>query len=80
MKDPELTIGYKVKDVAYECNVVTGQSKVIIGDRVTEFRNPIEGFNSFWGSAGYQLLEKLRDKLEENGFDRWSGIWKGEIK
>ncbi len=66
-------IRYKIKDIAYECDETTGQSRVIIGGRVTECRNPVEGFNSFWGSAGFQLLEALRDKLEANGFDRWTG-------
>lgn len=66
-------IRYKIKEIAYECDETTGRSRVIIGGRVTEFRNPIEGFNSFWGSAGFQMLEKLRDKLEANCFDRWTG-------
>jgi hypothetical protein len=73
MEEPGLTVAYKVKDVAYECNIVTGRSRVKIGERITEYRNPIEGFNSFWGSAGFQLLEGLRDKLAEHGFDRWTG-------
>ena len=66
-------IRYKIKDIAYECDETTGRSRVMIGERVTEFGNPIEGFNSFWGSAGFQLLEELRSKLEANGFDRWTG-------
>ena len=66
-------IRYKIKDITYECDETTGRSRVMIGERVTEFGNPIEGFNSFWGSAGFQLLEELRSKLEANGFDRWTG-------
>lgn len=66
-------IRYKIKDIAYECDEVTGRSRVMIGERETEFSNPIEGFNSFWGSAGFQLLEELRSKLEANSFDRWTG-------
>ena len=80
MEDPQLFIRYKVKDVAYECDVVSGESKVVIGDRITKYPNAIEGFNSFWGSAGFQLLEEVRDALERNGFDRWTGIRKGEIR
>lgn len=66
-------IRYKIKDIAYECDEETGRSRVIIGGRSTEHTNPIEAFNSFWGTAGFQMLEALRDKLEERGFDRYTG-------
>ena len=66
-------IKYKIKDIAFECDETTGRSRTIIADRVTEHNNPIEGFNSFWGSAGYQLLEDVRAKIASNGFDQWTG-------
>ena len=68
-----IMIKYKIKDIAFECDEKTGRSRTIIADRITEYSNPIEGFNSFWGSAGYQLLEEVRDKIAANGFDRWTG-------
>ena len=66
-------IRYKVKDIAYECDETTGRSRLIIGGIKIEYQNAIECFNSFWGTAGFRMLENLRDKLEENGFDRWTG-------
>ncbi len=65
---------YRIKDVAFECDEQTGKARIITQAQSTEFINPIEAWNTFTMSALKPLEDELRDKLEANGFNRWTGI------
>ncbi|MBR4627758.1 MAG: hypothetical protein IKO47_08680 [Ruminococcus sp.] len=67
-------IRYKIKDVAFECNETTGEARIITPEQETKFINPIEAWNSFTMAALKPLEDELRNKLEANGFNRWTGI------
>lgn len=67
-------IRYRIKDVAFECDESTGKARIITQSENIEFVNPIEAWNSFTMAALKPLEDELRDKLEANGFNRWTGI------
>ncbi len=69
-------IRYKIKDVAFECNEKKGTAKVITPEGEECFSNAVEGWNSFRSKAMYPLEIELRNKLEANGFNRWTGTRK----
>lgn len=61
----------KIRDVAFESDPVSGTATVIQGEdyqRSTKYRN------AFAELALRPFEKKLRDELEENGFNRWTGI------
>lgn len=66
-------IRYKIRNIAFECDEVNGTGKVLTAEREEYFSNAIEGWNSFVNAALHPLECELRDKLEENGFNRWTG-------
>lgn len=67
----------KIRDVAFESNPADGTAEVIQGERYqrsTKYGNAIEAWNVFKDLAFHPFEKKLRDELEENGFNRWTGI------
>lgn len=70
-------IKYKIKLVAFECDEEKGTATVIVdGEPKISFKNAIEGWNYFTGLAFFPLERDLRNKLQENGFNRWTGTRK----
>ena len=70
-------IRYKIKLVAYECDEEKGTAAVIVdGEPKISFENAIEGWNYFTSRALHPFEKFLRDKLQENGFNRWTGTRK----
>lgn len=63
----------KIGTIGYECNESTGKARLINGSEVTEFQNAIEAWNCFTNQALFPLEQELRDKLEANGFNRYTG-------
>lgn len=67
-------IRYKIKLVAFECDEEKGTAAVIVdGEPKISFENAIEGWNYFTARALHPFEKFLRDKLQENGFSRWTG-------
>lgn len=68
-------IKYKIKNTAYLTDEESGDTVVTEenGAIVLHIDNPIEGFNTFWQEAGAKVLNEIKDKLEANGFNRWTG-------
>lgn len=67
----------KIRDVAFESDPVSGTATVIQGEdyqRSTKYGNAVEAWNAFAELALRPFEKKLRDELEENGFNRWTGI------
>lgn len=67
----------KIRDVAFESDPVSGTATVIQGEdyqRSTKYGNAVEAWNVFKDLALYPFEKKLRDELQENGFNRWTGI------
>ena len=67
----------KIRDVAFESDPVSGTATVIQGEdcqRSTKYGNAVEAWNAFTELALRPFEKKLRDELEENGFNRWTGI------
>lgn len=68
-------VRYKIKGTAYILDEETGDTVIVEENGITALhtKNPIEGFNTFWQSAGFKVLKEIKDKLEAHGFDRWTG-------
>lgn len=66
-------IKYKIRDIAFECDEVKGTAKLLTPGYEEYFSNAIEGWNTFVSYALHPLERDLREKLEENGFNRWTG-------
>ena len=67
----------KIRDVAFESDPAAGTARIIIGEdnqRITKYANSIEAWNSYTALALLPFEKKLRDELEQNGFNRWTGI------
>lgn len=68
----------RIGNVGYESDPIRGTARVIVSgqenDETRDFDNAIEGWNYFQSLALYPFDKKMRDELEENGFDRWIGI------
>lgn len=64
----------KLGQVAYESNPEDGTASIIRGDKATKYSNAIEAWNAFAAVALRPFEVKLRDELEQNGFNRWTGI------
>lgn len=64
----------KIRDVAFESSPADGTAKVFLGESSTMYKNAIEAWNAFAELALRPFEKKLRDELEENGFNRWTGI------
>lgn len=63
----------KIGNIAFICNEETGKCSIVDGDKEITENNPIVAWNIFWSRAGYVQCNQLRDKLEENGFNRYTG-------
>ena len=66
-------INYKIGGVLFECDEVAGEATVTTPQEEKKFTNAIEAWNYFTGYALRPFEIRLRDRLEENGFDRWTG-------
>lgn len=67
-------IRYKIKNIAYVLNEETGDAFIVKENEIIlRTKNPIEGFNTFWQSAGSKLANEIKDKIEAHGFNRWTG-------
>lgn len=66
-------IRYKIKDVAFECDEEKGIGRVIVDGMTTEYANAIEAWNTFSIKALRPFELNLRNELEKNGFNRWTG-------
>lgn len=67
-------VRYKIKGTAYILDEETGNTLIVEENEIIlRTNNPIEGFNTFWQSAGFKVLNEIKDKLEAHGFDRWTG-------
>lgn len=64
----------KIRDVAFESSPADGTAKVFLGESSTMYKNAVEAWNAFAELALRPFEKKLRDELEENGFNRWTGI------
>ena len=64
----------KLRDIAFESNAKDGTGSIINGEQVTRYKNAIEAWNVFTSIALRPFEIKLRDELEQNGFNRWTGI------
>ena len=64
----------KIRDTAFESNPAEGTASIIRGDTATTYGNAVEAWNAFKDIALRPFELKLRDELEENGFNRWTGI------
>ena len=64
----------KIRDTAFESNPAEGTASIIRGDDITTYGNAIEAWNAFTMIALRPYEIKLRDELENNGFNRWTGI------
>ena len=64
----------KIRDPAFESNPAEGTAKIIRDGTVTTYGNAIEAWNVFKDSALRPYEIKLRGELEDNGFNRWTGI------
>lgn len=67
-------IRYCIKDVAFECDETKGTARIITPSEQVEYPNAIEAWNSFCSLALHPIEREIRDKLEANGFNRWTGI------
>ena len=64
----------KIRDVAFESDPAAGTARIIIGEdnqRITKYANSIEAWNAYTALALRPFEKKLRDELEQNGFNRW---------
>lgn len=69
-------IRYKIKDTAFEMDPKAGTAKVITAAGTVEYKNAIEAWVTFSNYALVPLEMQVRDALEENGFNRWTGTKK----
>ena len=72
----ERMIRKKIGAITFECDEVTGKSRVTTENECITEDNPLIAWNIFWSRAGYQLGQELRDRLSEHGFDRYLGTRK----
>lgn len=67
-------VRYKIKNIAYMLDEETGDTLIAEENEIIlHTQNPIEGFNTFWQSAGSKVLNEIKDKIEAHGFNRWTG-------
>lgn len=67
-------VRYRIKNTSLALNEETGETVVYEnGNVIMHTDNPIIGFNSFWSTAGFEIRQEIRDKIESHGFSRWTG-------
>ncbi len=68
-------IRLKIRNITFELNEETGESTIKKNseDIPLHTKNPIEAFNTFWQSAGTEMLNEIKNKLSDHGFNRWTG-------
>lgn len=66
-------IEYKIRNITYSCSEKTGECLITHNGEEFRFHNFIEGFNYFWQICGSLILKGIKNKLEVNGFNRWTG-------
>lgn len=73
----------RIKDICFDCDEVTGKCRIITGltdnggevqcqECITE-DNPKIAFNMFIGRVGTVLWNEISQKLEKNGFNKYTG-------
>jgi len=63
----------KIRQVTFECDPANGTAKVTTPTEQAGFDNAIEGWNYFTSHALEPFEKELRNALQKNGFDRWTG-------
>lgn len=71
-------IKFKIRDISFICDEENGKCSIMGSGENTVMNNPIEAFNTFWQMAGYTLLSEIRDAIEKNGFNRYTGVKNGK--
>lgn len=68
-------IKLKIRNITFELNEDSGESAIMKdGEKLLlKAENPIEAFNTFWQSAGTEMLNEIKNKLSDHGFNRWTG-------
>lgn len=68
-------IRLKIRNITFELNEETGVSTIKKdGEEILlHTKNPIEAFNTFWQSAGTEMLNEIKNKLSDLGFNWWTG-------
>jgi hypothetical protein len=66
-------IDYKIRSITYSCNEETGECIAKCNGEEYRTQNFIEGFNYFWQLSGFLILQGIKNKLETQGFNRWTG-------
>lgn len=64
----------KIRQVTFECDPAEGTAKVTTPTEQAGFDNAIEGWNFFTSRALLPFEVELRNALQENGFNRWTGV------
>lgn len=67
-------IKYKIRGIAFECDEREGTAVVTMPGETETFKNAIEGWTFFVSRALWPYEQELRDKLEEHGFNRHTGV------
>ena len=67
-------IRYKIRGITFECDEAQGTAVVTMPEATQTFRNAIEGWTFFVSRALWPYERELRDRLEEHGFNRHTGV------
>ncbi|WP_294749960.1 hypothetical protein [uncultured Ruminococcus sp.] len=62
----------RIKDIAFE-SFSNGNAKLITPEYTNLYKNAVEAWNIFVQTALRPYEQQLRDELEGNGFNRWTG-------
>lgn len=64
----------RIRGITFVCDETKGTARIITPSEQVEYPNAIEAWNSFCSLALHPIEREIRDKLEANGFNRWTGI------
>ncbi len=64
----------KIRQVTFECDPAEGTAKVVTPTEQAGFDNPIEAWNYFTNHALEPFETDLRNAIEQQGFNRWTGV------
>lgn len=67
-------IRYKIRGITFECDEEKGTAVVTMPEAQQTFTNAIEGWTFFVSRALWPYERELRDRLEEHGFNRHTGV------
>lgn len=63
----------KIRQVTFECDPAEGTAKVTTPTEQAGFDNAIEAWNYFISRALSPFETDLRNAIEQQGFNRWTG-------